>query len=66
MIRVCESRCPKCGQSIREERSHFRCERCGIIEACCEGLADPIDDTKAREAVEALQLGRFELGVGPN
>lgn len=38
MIRVCESRCPRCGAPTREERAHYRCERCGIIEACCEGL----------------------------
>src|SRR5438046_903888 len=45
MIRVCESRCPKCGSSIREERSHYRCESCGIVEARCEGiLANAIDD----------------------
>jgi hypothetical protein len=57
MIRVCESRCPKCGQSVREERAHYRCERCGIVEACCEGqIVNAIDDTKAREAVEAFQL----------
>jgi hypothetical protein len=56
MIRVCESRCPKCGQSVREERAHYRCERCGVIESHCESRADTIDDTKAREAVESLRL----------
>ncbi|MFI5387884.1 MAG: hypothetical protein ACHQ50_17395 [Fimbriimonadales bacterium] len=34
----------------------MRCERCGIVEACCEGLTNAIDDTKTREAVESLKL----------
>lgn len=59
MIRVCESRCPKCGQSIREERSHYRCERCGIVEACCEGLAGGGEETKPVETLKlATELAR--------
>jgi len=38
MLRLNVFRCPKCGAPLREERSHFRCEACGITEACCEGI----------------------------
>ena len=40
LLRVCETRCPKCGRAVREERAHYRCEGCGIVEACCEGPHD--------------------------
>jgi DNA-directed RNA polymerase subunit RPC12/RpoP len=36
-------RCPRCGSVLREERSHFRCEQCGIVEACCEGQQNPLE-----------------------
>jgi hypothetical protein len=60
MIRVCESRCPKCGHSIREERSHFRCERCGIVEACCEGAeTETAEPSATRRISDALKLATF-------
>ena len=52
MLRVCETRCPKCGRAVREERSHFRCEQCGIVEACCEGLHDPSTIDRAVVALD--------------
>lgn len=38
LLRGIPERCPRCGLPLREERSHYRCEQCGIVEACCEGL----------------------------
>ncbi|MBI1756444.1 MAG: hypothetical protein HYR64_04975 [Fimbriimonas ginsengisoli] len=32
--------CPGCGKPLREERSHYRCESCGIVEACCEAQSE--------------------------
>jgi hypothetical protein len=40
LLRFSESRCPKCGEPLREERAHYRCESCGIVEACCEGICE--------------------------
>ena len=55
MLRVCEVRCPQCGGAAREERAHFRCEQCGIVEGCCEGLHDPVvHDRAVIETTEEL------------
>lgn len=43
MVRFDECRCRKCGQPLREERAHYRCETCGIVEACCEGSKDEVE-----------------------
>jgi hypothetical protein len=40
LLRGRVERCPRCGLPMREERSHYRCEQCGIVEACCEGMKD--------------------------
>lgn len=57
VIRVSECRCPKCGQSIRKERAHSLCERCGIVETSREALANTIEESPStREALEALKL----------
>jgi len=49
MIRLCENRCPKCGLPLREERAHYRCEMCGIVEACCEGEKTPNSESLSVE-----------------
>jgi hypothetical protein len=43
LLRGAAEPCPRCGLPLREERSHYRCEQCGIIEACCEGMKDIVD-----------------------
>ena len=58
MLRVTEIRCPKCGRSTREERSHFRCEQCGIVEGCCEGLHDAV--ANARAVIETIEVEKVE------
>lgn len=35
---------------LREERAHYRCENCGVVEACCEGATL----TEVRPALETL------------
>lgn len=38
--------CDNCGQTMRWETSHSRCDRCGYIRPCCEGApleARPVD-----------------------
>ncbi len=62
MLRLQETRCPKCGSPLREERAHYRCESCGIVEACCEGRrAKPEDLDAAPEAPPLPELGRSGL-----
>lgn len=63
LLRVCETRCPKCGKAAREERGHLRCENCGIVEACCEGLHNPVQADRA--VVEVIEAGDFEPGALP-
>jgi hypothetical protein len=62
LLRVCESRCPRCGRAAREERSHYRCEQCGIIEACCEGLSDA-KVAEMAETAEALSATIDGIGL---
>ena len=62
MLRVCESRCPKCGRPTREERSHYRCERCGIIEACCEGMKD-LPETERSDAADKVAAAIDSIGL---
>ncbi len=35
--------CDFCGATMRWETSHSRCDRCGHIRPCCEGV--PLDAT---------------------
>ena len=58
MLKFAESRCPKCDLPLREERAHYRCENCGIVEACCEAICE-----QPRRSVEDL-MGRAESEVG--
>ncbi len=37
---VCDTAmgCDNCGAAMRWETSHSRCDRCGYIRPCCEGV----------------------------
>ena len=30
-------RCLRCGADMREEHSHYKCDKCGNIASCCDG-----------------------------
>lgn len=40
MVETCDTGmgCDNCGAEMRWETSHSRCDRCGYIRPCCEGV----------------------------
>ncbi len=55
--------CPRCGSPIREEQAHIRCPQCGIIEACCEGVAAPIHTPVSVNTISEFKERKFQISA---
>lgn len=38
--RTVPAACERCGQPVRAEHGHFKCNACGWLTHCCEGGAE--------------------------
>lgn len=52
--------CPSCGEQLRDEHQHWRCDSCGLIEPCCDGAPGPAEKVDAYpEAARGILLQRL-------